>query len=142
MPHYPKPFFKEGRGVWYVEIGRKPHNLGPDCEVAFTRYHELMREKRKPVDHTMALGIVDAFFGWVKGNKSPRTIEWYERRLRVFAKAIPSHLLVSDVKPFHITQILGRHSEWSSSTKHGFCRAVQRAFRWAEDEELIEKSPV
>lgn len=23
MPHFPKPFFKRGRGQWYVEIDRK-----------------------------------------------------------------------------------------------------------------------
>ena len=142
MPHFPKPFFKEGRGVWYVEIDRKQHNLGPDKEAAYARYHELMRAKPKPVDATMALGVIDAFFGWVKSNKAPRTVEWYERHLRVFAKGIPSNLLVSNLKPFHVTQILGRHPKWSSSTKHGFCRAVQRAFRWAEDEELIDRSPL
>ncbi len=71
MPRFPKPFFKEGRGVWYVEIRKKQHILGPHREVALTRYHELMREKPKPVHHTMALGIVDAFFGCVKDNKSP-----------------------------------------------------------------------
>jgi integrase/recombinase XerD len=42
MPHFPKPFFKAKRGVWYVEINRKQHNLGPDKDEAFRRYHELM----------------------------------------------------------------------------------------------------
>ena len=30
MAHYPKPFFKKARGVWYVEINRRQVNLGPD----------------------------------------------------------------------------------------------------------------
>lgn len=35
MPHFPKPFFKERRGIWYVEIDRKQYNLGPDKDQAF-----------------------------------------------------------------------------------------------------------
>jgi integrase len=142
MPHFPKPFFKEGRGVWYVEIDRRQHNLGPDKEAAFARYHELMRNRPKPVDRMTAIGIVRTFFDWVQTNTSSRTVEWYERHLNVFIEALPATLPVSRLKPFHVTQILGQHPRWSSSTKHGFCRAVQRAFRWAEDEERIDRSPL
>jgi hypothetical protein len=35
MPHFPKPFFKKSRGVWYVEIDRHQYNLGPDRDEAF-----------------------------------------------------------------------------------------------------------
>ena len=42
MPHFPKPFFRTGRGVWYVEIDRRQINLGPDRDEAFRHYHELM----------------------------------------------------------------------------------------------------
>ncbi len=30
MPHFPKPFYKKTRGLWYVEINRKQINLGHD----------------------------------------------------------------------------------------------------------------
>ena len=49
MPHFPKPFFKKGRGVWYVEIDRQQINLGPDRDEAFRRYHEIMA-KPKPAE--------------------------------------------------------------------------------------------
>jgi hypothetical protein len=55
----------------------------------------------------MALGTIDAFFGWVKDNQSPRTVEWYERQLRVFQKSVPARFLLSELKPFDVTQILG-----------------------------------
>ena len=48
MPHYPKPFFKPSRKTWYVQIGPRQHNLGPDRDEAFRRYHELMAEKPQP----------------------------------------------------------------------------------------------
>jgi hypothetical protein len=142
MPHYPKPFFKKGRGLWYVEINRQQFNLGPDEAAAQLRYHELMLSQPKPVNSTTAHGIVQAFFDWVQLNTSPRTVEWYERHLNTFLAETSATLSVSELKPNHVTKILGQHPKWSSSTKHGFCRAAQRAFRWAEDEELIARSPL
>jgi hypothetical protein len=35
MPHYPKPFFRKSRGLWYVQIDGKQHNLGPHQADAF-----------------------------------------------------------------------------------------------------------
>ena len=34
MAHFPKPFFKKARGLWYVEINRQQFNLGADREAA------------------------------------------------------------------------------------------------------------
>ena len=28
MPHFPKPFYKKARGLWYVQIDSKQINLG------------------------------------------------------------------------------------------------------------------
>ena len=47
MPHLPKPFFKKSRGAWYVEIDGTQHNLGPDKDKAFRRYHQLMAQPRR-----------------------------------------------------------------------------------------------
>jgi integrase len=142
MPHFPKPFFKKSHGSWYVEIDRKQHKLGPNKDQAFEQYHELMQARPKPADCSLAVGVIDAFLEWVKLNKSPRTYEWYLRHCQAFARSIPRHLSVGQLKPHHVTALLNKHPKWSSTTKNGLCRAVQRAFRWAEKEELIVRSPV
>jgi hypothetical protein len=148
MPHFPKPFFKKSHHSWYVEIvspesgKRKQIKLGPDKDAAFTRYHELMQAKPKPIDCSMVLGVLDTFLDWCKKNKPDRTFEWYQRHLQAFVPSIPRTLAVGQLKPFHVTEALAQHDGWSPSTKNGFCRAIQRAFRWAEEEELIERSPV
>ena len=142
MPHFPKPFFKKSHRSWYVEIDRKQINLGPDSDQAHERYHELMRSEPKHADCSLAVGVIDAFLEWVKHNKSPRTYEWYQRHCQAFANSIPRHLSVGKLKPHHVTAFLNGHPAWSSTTKNGLCRAVQRAFRWAEKEELILRSPL
>ena len=49
MPHFPKPFFKTARCLWYVEINRRQINLGPEREEAFRRYHALMAQPSLPL---------------------------------------------------------------------------------------------
>src|SRR6056297_1151082 len=40
MPHFPKPFFRRNRGLWYG----KQINLGPDKDEAFRQYHLLLSQ--------------------------------------------------------------------------------------------------
>jgi hypothetical protein len=47
MPHFPKPFFRTARQAWFVQLGRKQVNLGPDRDEAFKRYRST-RNTRKP----------------------------------------------------------------------------------------------
>ncbi len=160
MPHSPEPFYRAPRRLWYVQIDGKQINLGKEdnprkdrsgqpvpCAAVVTRFHELMagrgQEPAVPaVDASLALVVVDQFLGWVERHKSPRTYEWYQRHCEAFAKAIPTTLTVAQVKPFHLTRICDANLAWSDTTKHGFCRAVQRAFRWAERQGLIDRSPL
>src|SRR5262249_49949823 len=101
-------------------------------------YHRVMAERpaETPIDCPMVLGVLDAFLDWAEKNKPARTFEWYKRHLQAFVKSIPPTLAVTQLRPFHVTEALGRHDGWSPSTKNGFWRAIQRAFRRAEDEEL------
>jgi integrase len=101
-----------------------------------------MSSRPREADPSLVLGVLDAFLEWVKQNAAERTFEWYRRHCREFARAIPPLLSVAELKPFHLTQVLNARANWSNSTKHGFCRAVQRAFRWAEEQGLIDRSPL
>ena len=69
MAHYPKPFYKKARRLWYVEINRKQINLRPDKDEAFRRYHQLMMEPREgKVAMDSLAGSADAFLSWHKKN--------------------------------------------------------------------------
>ena len=79
MAHFPKPFFKESRGVWYVEINRHQINLGIDKDAAFRRYHEIMaRPPEVPkVSSDSVAAIFDSYLEWCQNNRSPDTYRWY-----------------------------------------------------------------
>ena len=53
MAHFPKPFFRKDRGLWYVQR-EKQINLGPDRDTAFRQYGELIAKPR-PARLRMAL---------------------------------------------------------------------------------------
>ena len=89
MPHFPKPFFKKARGVWYVEIERKQVNLGPDRDEAFRRYYQLMTQPRPTkVAADSVLGVIDAFLEWCSKHRAPDTYRWYHDRLQEFVQTI------------------------------------------------------
>ncbi len=46
MPHYPKPFFRGPRRLWYVEVDGRQVKLGPHRDEAFRRYYDLMARGR------------------------------------------------------------------------------------------------
>jgi hypothetical protein len=47
----PKPFFRKQTGTWYVQIGKKQHNLGRDEQVAKQKYHALMAGRQPVMPH-------------------------------------------------------------------------------------------
>ena len=143
MSHYPKPFFRKSRGLWYVQIAGKQHNLGPDRTAAFERYHALMQqpaEQRVASDTVVA--IIDAFLDWCQKHRAPDTYEWYRWRLQLFAQSLPRGLTVGQLKPFHVQQWLDSRQSWGPGSQHNGCRAAQRAMNWAARLGYIDHSPI
>jgi integrase len=143
MPHFPKPFFKKGRGVWYVEIDRKQVNLGSDKDEAFRRYHQLMSQPQpKYVAADSVLGVVDAYLEWCSKHRAPDTYRWYRYRLQEFARHIDPTLTVAQLRPFHVQQWIDAREGWADGSRRNAIRAVKRVFKWSEEQGYIDRSPV
>ena len=69
----PKPFFRKQTGTWYVQIGKKQHNLGPDEQVAKQKYHALMAGRQPVADDTTVYAVLFQFLGWNKGHRAGST---------------------------------------------------------------------
>lgn len=141
MPHFPKPFFKKSRGVWYVEINRKQINLGPDRAKAFRVYHELMVQPREQkVSPESLAAIVDAFLEWTHKHRAPDTYEWYRYRLERFVRMYPD-LRASQLRPFHVETWADRYP-LSVTSRRNYLRSVKRCMKWAAKQGYIDKNPV
>ena len=144
MPHYPKPFFRAPRGLWYVQVDGRQVNLGPDRDEAFRRYHDLMargRDVPESSDGTYVVSVLDSFLDWCHRHRATRTYAWYRDYLQSFARSIPRDLSVDRLKPIHVQQWVDAQPGWGRG-KRGAITAVQRAFNWAAKMGLIETSPV
>jgi integrase len=134
---------------WYVQIGKKQHKLSPDRDEAFRLYHELMNlppEVQPPpsVEFTspLAAEILDAFLDWCSQHRAKRTYHHERENIQRLAERLPEGLTVEDMKPFHVTRAMADFPHRSNNTKHDFISVAKRAFSWAVDEELIERSPI
>jgi len=140
---FPKPWFRPERGVWYVTLDGKQHNLGAEREAAFDRYRELLKAPRqKKVDLKSVAAVLDNFLDWTKTHRAPRTYEWYLERCQSFATTLPENLPVSALKPYHVQQWVDSHKNWSDGQKRGCMIAIQRAFNWAEKLGHLDRSPI
>lgn len=149
MAHYPKPFFRAPRGLWYVQIDGKQHNLGPDEDAAFKAYHGLMQQRdEQPAptlsvsSHPLVVVIVDEFLDWCEKHRSADTYRWYKDRLQLFLNTIPHDLAVDQFKPFHVQKWIDAHPELSSGSKRNYCRSIMRAMTWAEEQGYVARSPL
>lgn len=145
MSHFPKPFFRKSRNLWYVQVGGKQHNLGPDRDRAFEIYYQLMQ--RRPCAERAAasdsvVAIIDLYLEWCEKNRAPATYDWYQPRLQSFVLSISPNLTVSQLRPFHVQAWVDNQPGWASGSKRNGCRAVQRAMRWAEQQGYIDRSPI
>ena len=119
MPHYPKPFFRETRGLWYVQVDRRQINLGADRDAAFRQYHQLMQQPAQTVTSTASVSvasIVDVFLDWSQKHRALRTYRRYLEYCQSFVNQFPG-LLVADLKPFHIQEWVDVHAGWGNTTK-------------------------
>src|SRR5437868_6803997 len=133
MPHFPKPWFRQARGVWYVQLHGRQYNLGPDQEQAFRKYGELLAAPA-PVQAQLVAGVIDGYLEWCERHRPERTYEWYRDHLQSFLDSLPdaATLTVKDLKPFHVQRWVDRHDSWGACFRRGAMMAVQRAFSWAE----------
>ena len=141
-----KPWYRASRGQWYVKIDGRLHRLGPDKRQATKRFHELMatRDEGQPParhDATSLRGLAKAFLDWCAIHRAPRTREGYLQYLNSFDEYWPA-LLVSDMRPYHVSEWLDAHPTWGPTTKHNGATCLKRCMRWAAKLGYIPASPI
>ena len=116
MPHFPKPFFREDRGLWYVQLYGKQHNLGRDKDAAFRKYHDLMRAPA-PVASELVMGVIEGFLDWCCKHRAPRTYEGHRWHLQRFVDQLPNagRMTVEELKPHHVVAWVDAHPDWGQT---------------------------
>jgi len=151
MPRPRKPWFREARNAWYVEIGGKQHRLadGPKNDVTEARaeleFHRLMAETmaNPPADggDPTVAALIDEYLEQNKKHLAPST--FYENRI-LLQKFCKKHgpRLVRNCIPYHLSKWVNDQETWTSNWTRSFAiRIVKRSFNWAVEQGLIEENP-
>jgi integrase len=138
---------KKRKGKWIVPASIKD------------AFHKLMAAPDappppKPSVLTVA-SVFERFLAWCQVNRTERTYEWSRNHTQSFCDSLkarslpPSTMPASDLAPIHVTEWVdanrrkqpGRRA-WGPNHCRGAITAVQRAFRWAEQQGLLNRSPI
>jgi integrase len=139
----PKPFFRSQTKTWYVQIGNKQHNLGPDEQAAKEKYHVLMLGRQPVTDETTVCTVLYLFLEWCKKNNAASSHEQYRHYIQSFAKSIGDQLTVQELTPQHVTDwVENEYGDKSDNTQRNAIRSIQRALNWAVEEKKLKSSPI
>jgi len=141
----PKPYWKASHRCWYVKIDYRHYRLDPDKEKAWQEYYKLMAGRAALTGDSKVAQLLNQYLDWSESNHAANTHRWYLMFILSFGQSMPRGLKLSRLKPFHVTRWVDNAypaATNSPSTRRGAIRAVQRALNWAEEQGLIERSPL
>jgi len=153
MAHFPKPFFRNPRKRWYVEIDGNQINLGPDEDEAFRKYHQIMAERDKddpphaaapPAGELTVAELYDKFLTWCQQHREPLTYKGYHEFIQGLIDALKDKALLPalSLRPFHISEWVDSHPQWGPTRRRNAIIHVQRAYNWAYKLGYIPENPI
>ena len=105
--------------------------LGTDEAEAQRQWHflEASAQIQTAGDRNSFTVLSDAFLDEVKRNRKLKTYLVYRIYLEAFGK-VHATLKVSDIKPYHLNEVLRLHPNWGKSTIRGFMVCISTTLNW------------
>lgn len=155
MPKRRKPFWDDDRQQWAAWVylpdgGKRRRRLGvtdPKDERGAWAAYELEQAAAMagaPLGPIVPASPLRELFGrfldHVQATAAPATYSWYKLYLKAFG-AHAGRITVDQLRPHHLTRWLDAEYQPPKSRHHP-ARAVKAALRWAEEEGLVDRSPL
>ncbi len=132
----PRPFYVKSRGLWYVQLGKKQINLGPDEAEAFAKYFKVLADRNSLNKEMTVDAVIEHFLEHTKMTRAPATYDIYSEYLTRFSRFLNRefpNLMMGALKCIHVTKF--HHSltgkNYSSNTLHSIIRTIKTCFNWA-----------
>lgn len=148
----PKPFWREARGCYYVEIDGQQHKLSPTKTVAMEMYYHLMATHGRRDNPTIAkITVAQAIERIIRERAATHrknTIRAYVHNLTPIGDAFGERRL-GDLQPDEILRFIrgytGRHwrnGTFNDASRWLMFRFVKTLYRWGRDTGLIDFNPI
>jgi integrase len=157
------PRYFASKGGYYVTLkgqrvclAKGPENDPEVLADAMRKYHEAMLAGQASTagDKAACISILDAFLKHINVRCKPSTCELWQRIFAAFCR-VHGKTRVRDLAPHMVTTWLdemetprphatqeGRVVKWGPSTRRIAVVALQAAFGWAKNEEMIHTNPI
>ena len=122
-----KPYYKKSHDAWYININGRPKRLGKTKEEADRAVG--------PIDRIV--DVVQKFLAHHRNSK-PGTYRFYAKPLESWLKSLLV-TKIGDLRPYHVTEWVGQKAP---TYRHNLTRAIKACFKWAAQEQYIDKSPL
>lgn len=114
------------RDGWAMEDAGEAAASEPELTVA-----DVVRLFSEKLQNRLQLGEIEEL-----------TIEQKQYHLASFAAAVDTSVPVTSMKQFHATEWLDGCSSWNATTRHFLAETIKSMFKWALDEDRIDKNPL
>ena len=124
-----KPWYRKGKGAWYVWHGGRQHRLGGDKKEAFRCWHEMVANGG-PLPASAARTVrevLTSYLDQARCHLRGSTLERYADQCRAFTVAFGSRP-AAELKPADAERWAASQA-WSSSTQWLALTVVNAAFR-------------
>jgi integrase len=148
--HSTEPRYYSSKGGYFAVLkGRRiPLAYGPEKDpetkkAAWEQFRKEQAAARTEVegDHGTAGQILNAYYRDCETRKlTENTLEWYFDVLQGFILDC-GKVKAKELRARHIREFLAKQKTWGDSTKKKALEILAGAFNWAENEELISRSP-
>ena len=141
-----KIWFREQTGWWCVTLNGKKIPLVKGREnrnAAQAKFHELMCLKTRAPSAAGAVlaDLIEDFLTWSEANLAVDTHRVYRGYAQLLAEA-HGRLLLTEVKPFHITKWIDGNEHWNEGTRYNAHRVSFRVFSWGKEQGYLDANPL
>jgi integrase len=141
----PHPWFREGKGAWFVHIDGRQINLGKDKEEAFRKFHGLMAGRGQVGAETdpslTAEQLVRAYLADGERRLQQNTLRVTRIFLEDFSRKY-GKTLAKDVRRFQVEQWVQGHPTWNPSTENLAKTKLVALFHWGVAQGLLSATPI
>lgn len=131
-----RPWYRKLDGWWYLSHGGKQIKLSRSKQEAHDKWQLLLDSKQEIV--LTVLQICEKYLDHIQASTKPRNYEHNRLYLSHFVR-LHSVKSCKELKAFHLTEAAS--GKKFPSVKRSIIVCVKAAFKWALEQELIERNP-
>lgn len=138
----PKPFFRQSKNAWYLQLGKRQLSLGKDKELAWKKYHEIMAAEEPIRDSATVEMLFERYLDWVEESRKPGTYKRARHYLSSFARFIGKQVKITALSGADLTDWVESQPTWGPTTRNDAIGTVIRCFNWAVGKRYLKTNNV